>query len=415
MFDIDLLIALVFMALLFLRHVAILKKPNKINYAPLMIAIGAIASLIHFMIHPDPSNVILLLRESLMPILVATILYTVMNILNQTKESESAKLQDEFTKVLVHEITQLKEFILELEARMTAYSQEDREVQKEIRAKFKDDIKALESIEKNQIEFIKKFENMQEWHENVDKAFTYFSEVQMPELDKVVHKHIDMLRISEQDHYSKLSILLEKIITSREDIDTELMKLKANLESIQSLSTNVAKDIVDKTYKRFSGLTQEFEAQLVSLKLHAEGVKTSLYEDENVLNNIRTQSEIIMKQMKLSARQMDELEKRNSNFSKLAIEIRELVVEIEKIKSDYVKAQAELSQLSRDLQSVKEENFIQMQEKIDHLKEDVSSKIDSSLEKLYEHYHMASENITQSVKIMAKKAQLKKGYGDFEE
>jgi len=415
MFDIDLLIALVFMALLFLRHVAILKKPNKINYAPLMIAIGAIASLIHFMIHPDPSNVILLLRESLMPILVATILYTVMNILNQTKESESAKLQDEFTKVLVHEITQLKEFILELEARMTAYSQEDREVQKEIRAKFKDDIKALESIEKNQIEFIKKFENMQEWHENVDKAFTYFSEVQMPELDKVVHKHIDMLRISEQDHYSKLSILLEKIITSREDIDTELMKLKANLESIQSLSTNVAKDIVDKTYKRFSGLTQEFEAQLVSLKLHAEGVKTSLYEDENVLNNIRTQSEIIMKQMKLSARQMDELEKRNSNFSKLAIEIRELVAEIEKIKSDYVKAQAELSQLSRDLQSVKEENFIQMQEKIDHLKEDVSSKIDSSLEKLYKHYHMASENITQSVKIMAKKAQLKKGYGDFEE
>ena len=415
MFDIDLLIALVFMALLFLRHVAILKKPNKINYAPLMIAIGAIASLIHFMIHPDPSNVILLLRESLMPILVATILYTVMNILNQTKESESAKLQDEFTKVLVHEITQLKEFILELEARMTAYSQEDREVQKEIRAKFKDDIKILESIEKNQIEFIKKFENMQEWHENVDKAFTYFSEVQMPELDKVVHKHIDMLRISEQDHYSKLSILLEKIITSREDIDTELMKLKANLESIQSLSTNVAKDIVDKTYKRFSGLTQEFEAQLVSLKLHAEGVKTSLYEDENVLNNIRTQSEIIMKQMKLSARQMDELEKRNSNFSKLAIEIRELVAEIEKIKSDYVKAQAELSQLSRDLQSVKEENFIQMQEKIDHLKEDVSSKIDSSLEKLYKHYHMASENITQSVKIMAKKAQLKKGYGDFEE
>ena len=31
MFDIDLLIALGFMALLFLRHVAILKKPNKLK------------------------------------------------------------------------------------------------------------------------------------------------------------------------------------------------------------------------------------------------------------------------------------------------------------------------------------------------------------------------------------------------
>jgi citrate synthase len=146
MFDIDLLIALGFMALLFLRHVAILKKPNKINYAPLVIGVGIIASLIHFMIHPNPSDVILLLRESLMPLLVAMILYLVMNILNQTKESEDAKLQDEFTKVLVKEITLLKEFILELEERMTEYSKEDRKVQEEIRSKFVDDIKALDTI-----------------------------------------------------------------------------------------------------------------------------------------------------------------------------------------------------------------------------------------------------------------------------
>ena len=415
MFDIDLLIALSFMALLFLRHVAILKKPNKINYAPLIIAIGAISSLIHFMIHPDPSDPILLIRESLMPMLVAIILYTVMNILNQTKESENAKLHDEFTKVLVHEITQLKEFILELEARMTAYSQEDRAVQQEIREKFKDDIKALDTIEKNQIEFTKKFDKMQEWHENVDKAFRHFSEVQLPELDNVVHKHIDLLRISEQDHYNKLSDLLEKVVESRVDVDVEFREMKESLESIKMISDDIAKSIVDKTQMKLATLTKEFEAQLISLKLHAEGVKTVLYEDENVLNNIRTQSEMIMKQMKLSAKQMEELERRNSVFVKLSTEIEVLVEEIEKIKVDYVKAQSELAQLAKSLESVKDENFIQMQEKIDLVGKDVMQKIDASLEKLHEHYHIANENISESVKVLAKKAQLIKGYSDFEE
>jgi len=415
MFDIDLLIAFGFMALLFLRHVAILKKPNKINYAPLMISIGAIASLIHFMIHPNPSDTILLIRESLMPILVATILYTVMNVLNQTKDSENAKLQEEFTKILVREITQLKEFILDLEARMTEYSKEDRAVQEDIREKFKSDIKALDTIQKNQMEFTKKFEKMQEWHDNVDKAFTYFREVQMPELDNVVHKHIELLRVSEQDHYNKLADLLEKIVSSRNDIDNELNRLKESLKSIKIISDDVAKNIVDKSYAKLAARTQEFEAQLVSLKLHAEGIKTSLYEDENVLTNIRTQSEMIMKQMKLSADQMSELEKKNSNFVKVYDEMYKLIDEIQKIKADYVKAQAQLTQLSNEMQHIKEENLGQMYKKIDSLGIEISKKVDDSLEKLHEHYHIADDNITQSVKIMAKKAQLKKGYSDFED
>ncbi|HFB54234.1 MAG TPA: hypothetical protein ENJ67_05810, partial [Sulfurimonas autotrophica] len=218
MFDIDLLIAFAFMALLFLRHVAILKKPNKINYAPLMIAIGAIATLVHFIIHPDPSNIVLLLRESLIPLLVAVIFYIIMNILNQTKESYSAKLHNEFTQVLVKEISQLKKFILDLESRMTEYSQEDRRTQLEIQEKFTADVQALEAIQANQIEFAKKFDNIQEWHESVSKSFAYFSEVQLPELDNVVHKHIDLLRIAEQDHYNKLTQLLEKAGESRYDI-----------------------------------------------------------------------------------------------------------------------------------------------------------------------------------------------------
>jgi archaellum component FlaC len=415
MFDTDLLIAFAFMALLFLRHVAILKKPNKINYAPLMIAIGVLASLVHLIIHPDPSNIILLIRESLMPLVVAVILYIVMNILNQTKESYNAKLHDEFTQVLASEIAQLKKFILDLESRMTEYSQQDRTTQLEIQKKFETDVKALESIQANQMEFAKKFDTIQEWHESVNKSFSYFSEVQMPEFDNVVHKHIDMLRVAEQDHYNKLMQLLEKAGESRYDIAEDIETLKNSLESMKSLSDNVAKTIVEKTFSSFANLTQEFEAQLVSLKLHTESIKTSLYEDEGVLSNIRTQSEMIMKQMLLSANQMGELEKQTSGLSKISSDIKELVTEIEKIKGDYVKAQSQLTQLSSELSSVKEDNYIEMKQKIEELGEALSNKIDESLQKLYEHYHIANENITESVKIMAKKAQLQKGYTELDD
>jgi len=409
MFDIDLVIAFAFMALLFLRHVAILKKPNKINYAPLMIAVGVIATLIHFVMHPDPSNIVLLLRESLMPLLAAMILYIIMNILNQTKESQSAKLHDEFTQVLVQEITQLKKFILELEARMREYSESDRRMQLEIQEKFTSDVQALEAILANQMEFAKKFETIEEGYASVTKSFTHFSEVQLPELDNVVHKHIDILRLAEQDHYNKLTQLLEKAGESRYDIAEDIEMLKSSLASMKELSDTVAKTIVEKTFAKLSSVTQEFEAQTTSLKLQSEGIKTTLYEDETLLSNIRAQSEMIMKQMRLSANKMEELQQQTSSLAEVSLEIKELVNDIEKIKSDYVTSQAQLMQLSNSLRSVEDESFKTMEEKIEAL----STKIDEAIKKLSQHYHITNENITESVKIMAKKAQLQKGYTEL--
>ena len=387
MFAPDLLIAFGFMALLFLRQVAILKKPNKINYAPLILAIGTIAALIHFIIHPDPSDAILLVRESALPFLVALILYTIMNILNQTKESENAKLHDAFIKVLVEEIAQLKKFILDLETRMTEFAQEDRAIQQETRQKFKEDIKILDVIEKNQQLYMKQF----------DELFTHFSEVQMPELDSVVHKHIDLLRIAEQDHYNKLTQLLQKAVEGRGDISDDLDDLREKIESIKSLSDDVAKAIVEKTVSRLKLLTQEVEGEMLSLKLHTEGVKTVLLEDENILANIRTQSEIVMKQMLLSSNKMKEFEKQNEHIMQIYDSVKELAIEMESIKADYIKSQAYLTQLSQELAESKDENLEAMKHKIDEVNNALSQKIDVSLEKLYEHYHTANENITQSV------------------
>ena len=413
MFDSDLLLAFAFMAILFLRQISILKQPNKINYAPLMIGIGAISSVVHFIIHPDIIDVILLLRESFLPLLVALLLYIVMNILHQTQQTQSARTQDEFARVITTQVSELKEFMADLEGRMILSQQDDRKAQEEMREKFKHDIKALNTIELNQGKFLDKFDEMGGWHKGVSRAFEDFTNVQLPELDNVVHKHIDILRVAEQDHYNQIKTTLEIAVESRFDISEDIDELKENLNGMKTISDDIAKTITRHTLEQLSGVTKTFENQIVSLKSHTESINTSLYESENRLNTIREQSEMIMKQMLLSSKKMNELESQNSGLNDIYSTIKALVNEVEVIKADYVKSQSQLSNIAYELNATQKHEIDNVKEQMEDLIVILTKKIDNSLDKLHEHYHIASEDITQSVQILSKKAQLQKGYTDL--
>lgn len=414
MYSNDLLLTFTFMAILFLRQVFILKQPNKINYAPLMLGIGAISSVVHFIIHPDISNVVLLLRESLFPFLVALLLYIVMNILHQTQVSENAKTQEEFTKVLVSEISQLKEFILELEVRMSSSHKEDMRAQEEMRSKFKDDIKALDTIQSNQVHFIDKFDEMESWHEEVNKGFEHFREVQLPELDDVVHKHIDILRVAEQDHYNKLTLFLERAVKSRGDMSEDIDELKSKISSIKNISDDISKSIIKQTINQLSSVSKSFESQLISLKSHSEGINTSLSEGESRIDAIKDKSEMLMKQMVLTSSRMDEIAKQNNGLNSVCTNLSDIIVEVDNIKLDYEKSQRQLTSITEEIAISKDEQITQIKAKIDSLSDSFSKKIDESLEKLHEHYHIAGDDITQSVQMLAKRVQLKKGYTELD-
>ena len=72
---------------------------------------------------------------------------------------------------------------------------------------FNEDIKSLETIQINQIKFLEKFDEMGIWHKDVSNRFNDFTEIQLPALDGIVHKHIDILRVAEQDHFNKIKTI----------------------------------------------------------------------------------------------------------------------------------------------------------------------------------------------------------------
>jgi len=414
MYESDLLLAFSFMALLFLRQISILKQANKINYAPLMVGIGAISSIVHFIIFPDQKEISLLLRESLLPLLVSLLLYIVMNILHQTQQTQSLRSQDGFAQALASQLAEMKEFMGGIEKRIALSQYDELKAKEEIFEKFKQDMKALEGIKENQSRFLEKIDEFEVWQQSVSNAFLEFSTVQLPELDNVVHKHIDILRIAEQEHHNQLKNMLNKALQSKLETLDEIEALKAQLSEMSRLSTDIADSITEHTLVNLSGVTQSFSRQLLSLKSQTESMGTSLSEDENRLIGIRNQSEMIMKQMILSSKKMDELKEKNDSFSTTYLSVKDLLHDIELIKSDYVKSQAQLSSIAKEMKFSEEEQIEALKNHVEVVSEMLSKKIDDSLEKLHEHYHIADSDISESVKILSKKLQIQKGYTQHE-
>lgn len=413
MFDVDLLVAFAFMGALFLRQISIYKEPNKINYAPLMIGIGAISAMLHFITHPEATQTLLVLKESLFPILVSSILFFIINILHQTQVSDDAKMQQEFTKALIEELRELKEFSGELEKRMILSQQEDRESQEQQREKFRHDIKILDAILENQNRFLEEFEKLQTWHEDVSKSFENFTEVQLPSLDNVVHKHIDIFRVAEQDHFNKVKATLEKTLHTKEGIAKEISELRGDIQEIGTMAQTIAKTITKQTLEQLIDVLRPFEKELLALKSHAEGVDTSLYESENKLGSIREHSEMIMKQMLLSSKKMSELQTQNSSMHDVFAMMRELVKEIESIRADYIKAQSQLSMIVGELQHSQAEQTHKNKEQMEMFLATLKGDIEASLEKISTHSG-ESDTISSNLKFLSKQAQLKNRYTELE-
>lgn len=383
----DLIMVFIVIGILFLRQIVILKNPNKINYAPLVLGIGAIGTIVHFILHTRNPDVLFLVRESLFPFLFALILYVIMNILHQTQQSQFAKTQEEFIQVIPQQMNDLKNFLLDIEKRITISRDEDKKFQEEIRKKFKEDKKALDTIQLNQVELIKKLELTEEMSNKVNKSFHYFGEVKLPELDNIIHRHIDILRVAEQDHYKKLQHILNEA-----------------LENKFNFSDAISQDIISKTSMKLSALTKSFEEEILFLKSHAGSINRSLSENEATLANMKTQSEMIIEQIILSAKNMQELDAKTEKLPYISSEFNTLIKDIEAVKSDYITSQSQLNNALTTFENAITESLQIMNE-----------KLNDSLLKLDEYYTKIDKHNKENVNLLAKKAQLKKGYGNLDD
>lgn len=410
MFSIDLLVAFVLMSALFVRQIIIFKQPSKINYAPIILGIGLMSSLLHFVLPQETFSFILLLKESFIPIIVALFFYMVISIFQQTQLTQEKKLQTESLNNLTHQFLDLKDFVYNLETRIVKFTQENQALEFTLDEKTKLEFKNLAILRENQDKFMLRFDELDRWQKHVSKTLDEFTHIEMPEFDSIVHKHIDLLRVAEQDHFNKLEHIIKQSLESKIDITKEIDELKEKIFSMKGLSDEIAKSITRHTLQQLSDVTKDFESQVISLKAHTEGVKTSLHEGENTLGIIKEKSEMIMKQMRLSSEKMQELQEQNQTLSSSYGLIKELIQEVEFVKKEYIHSRVQLSSVVEDFKDAKNTQIQEMEVQLENLTHLLSQKIEESIAQLREHYHIADSEVAQSVHMLSQKTKLIQGY-----
>jgi len=395
MFKIDLIILFLVMGTLFIRQIMILKYQNKIDYSLVILGIGVMGSLLHFITHPQITDIVPLLRESFLPMVVAVFLFIILNIVTQIQQTDkNTQLHSE----LIEQIVALQKSLIRLDEKIALFYNDEKKAQNDVSEKLRVDIEALKSIEINQTKFLTKFDELAVLYEDVSLSFRNFTTVEMPELDSVVHKHIDIMRVANQDHFNQLQTELRKILQNREEMIEESKTLKTNLISMTDVSNEIVTSINKTISYQLKEFTKPLEVKTNSLKLSSEAVLRDLDKSEKIVETIQKYAEFIHKEMDISALKMRDFEEHKNNMLDIFTISKKLITDIEQVKTDYTKSQIKLEMVVGDFKLSESEQIEAMKKQIDILGEMLTQKQETNAE------------ITRNVSILSQHNKIKEGY-----
>ncbi len=410
MFDFDLIMTFAMMTLLFLRQIAIFKQPGKINYAPILLAIGTIGAMSHLLLHPEHNDVALLFRESLLPLFFGLLLFIIMNVMHQTVLRDENQRRIQELERFASEVEHIKKNIEASDVRLQSLSSTEHEIKQTLDRFSNIDFTSLKNIEENQHTFFSKFETIFEQQQSVLKSFENFTDEKLPDIDAVIHRHIDMLRIAEQDHYNHLKKAINVLLDENEALQNAFANIKVQAPPQPLISDEKLKVVVLKIDNLMQQVVHDFERQMISLRAQSESLSTSISESDSLMENIRKQEEVLMNELVLSSKHIKQMHDDSQKTGATLEPIVEMLDRVKAVQHDYIQAKERLDMLVDALQSVEEFQFEKMRDHIETLSTNLTEKIEQSLENLHKHYNIAHQDISKTVQELSTRARFAKSY-----
>lgn len=408
MFETDILISIVLMSLLFLRHISVYKDRNKINYTPVVVAIGFIAGLLHFVMLGDGEGWLLVLRESLLTVIVGSILSAIMSVISQTQSASNQQSDNLRMESIQEDVTSLQNLFGSINSSLSRVTQMENTTHEQLKNIFKEEIEALGSILHNQKFFIQKVESMIAQQQSAQEKFEEFTLTELPSLDNVVHRHIDLLRISEQDHFNQLKIAIKSSNEEKKEHYEELLRIQSSLDKFQkSFSIEGVVGILE---HEFSRIIAESSRHIHTIGSKAESIVTTLLENESILKSSRDQSESIMHQMVLSSNQMREISHTTKDLNESLRPLGALFGSAESLFNEFLVAKSKLSELITTLESYEKQEHRALCEHLEHVANTAIVQMEAFSEKIERFetgYHPVSP---KDVQELAHKVKLHQSY-----
>ena len=399
---------------LFWRQLIVFKMRRKINYAPIVLIIGLISSISLFVFSSDRGELKSDIQYALLPLLISLIFYMVMYLMYQLKINSAKAEKEEHEKLLAILVSNIKEYFSVLNEKLSVIESTDEKTLNAVQMALKNELSVFSKLSSQQEMLADKIEQMYVQEENALMKIQTFLEKEIPDLDTVVHRHIDILRIAEQDHYNKLYTMLNNMNDSTvavevqktlETLHNRLDIMEGNYEKSASL---VALEVKEILHSSISSLSKD----LSNAKQLGESLSLSTQEYEVKLQELHKHASQLLQKSDTIHESMEDTYNQSQKIGPVYTSLNELVSRLMDIYGEYKHAKKELHILASELGNAEERHFEIMDNKIDKLGEDIHKKIEASLYELKEHYHIADRDVTTTVKTLAAKAQMQKSYSD---
>lgn len=416
MISIDLLLIIIAMSLLFLRHTSVYKDPAKINYTPVVLALGFVGALFHFILTPliDLNTI----KESLLSLSVGILLSGIMSVMSQTSLMGSRNAIHQRLEAMGDTMGELSATVTTLKDRIDLITQLESSTHHQIREVFKDEFEVLSTIQSNQKVFMTKLEALLLQQQTAMNQFEEFTLSELPSLDNVVHRHIDMLRVAEQDHYNQIKNAVKASCDEQREVHTQLKELHTKLVHIaQQQSTSHTVAVVQKELDR---ILSDFSHHLQSLGAQSESIVTALLENDALLKGSREQSELIMQQMVLSSKQMREMTSHSKELSDSLAPLSRLFESAESLYREFVHAKGKLSELIITLEAYEHQEVRAIRQSLEEVAAEATAQMKLFIQNIHAKESQAKETLSlleaKNVQELASKVKLQKSYlGDNQE
>lgn len=404
MFSIDLLIIIGVMSLLFLRHTSVYKDPNKINYTPVVLALGVLGGLIHLMFSSmDVSS----FKEALLMVSVGLVLFAIMSVMTQTILVMNAN-EDRFrSSNTLDQLNTLASSIAMLKDRLDLVAQMESSTHEQLRNVFKEELDALNVIQSNQKLFVSKIEALLVQQQSAMEKFEEFTLSELPSLDNVVHRHIDLLRVAEQDHFNQLKNVVRLSCDEQKEAHNQMNELRETVLKIASHQTPDHTIVI--LQKELDRIVHDFARHIEILGVKSEAILSTLQENDSILKNSREESEMIMRQMVLSSKQMKEMSLHSKELTESFRPLSHLFLSAETLHTEFMNARGRLSELIVTLESYERHEYRAIRQSLEEIAAKATAQMELFVQNIQKHEKLPLIE-TKDVQELASKVKLQKSY-----
>lgn len=167
--------------------------------------------------------------------------------------------------------------------------------------------------------------------------------------------------------------------------------------------------MVSAIQEQMSKIVSEFAKQVQTLSSKSGSIATQLMENESILKGTREQSELIMQQMVLSAKQMKEIAAGGREVYESFKPLTSMFISAESMHKEFIQAKTKLNELIISLEAYEKHEYRLLRENLERVASEAVVQMQLFTDKLTIH-ETSQEPSAEQIRNLNQKVKMQRSY-----